>query len=310
MKREKILVTGATGFVGRSLCSFLSSLGYIVCPTARIEPCNQTDVNYTITGSITGATDWSKLLIDADVVIHLAARAHILSDYSVDPLSDYRMVNTIPTLKLGRDALDAGVRRFIFVSSIGVNGTETFGSPYKSSDVVAPHSPYAVSKHEAEVGLSSLFQGTDSELVILRPPLIYGVDAPGNFAIIKNLVEKGLPIPLGGISNKRSFIALDNFTSLVEVCMSHPKAANKTLLISDGYDLSTSDFVRLIGLLINKKPYLVRTSPKIMRFLLYLVGKNKIAQSLLGDLQIYSQDTFELLDWTPVFNPFVVLSKT
>jgi nucleoside-diphosphate-sugar epimerase len=310
MKREKILVTGATGFVGRSLCSFLSSLGYIVSPTARVEPCNQTDVNYTITGSITGATDWSKLLIDVDVVIHLAARAHVLSDYSADPLSDYRMANTIPTLKLGRDALDAGVRRFIFVSSIGVNGTETFGSPYKSSDLVAPHSPYAVSKYEAEVGLNSLFQGTDSELVILRPPLIYGVDAPGNFAIIKNLVEKGLPIPLGGISNKRSFIALDNFISLVEVCMSHPKAANKTLLISDGYDLSTSDFVRLIGLLISKKPYLVRASPKIMRFLLYLIGKNKIAQSLLGDLQIYSQDTFELLDWTPVFNPFVVLSKT
>jgi nucleoside-diphosphate-sugar epimerase len=209
----------------------------------------------------------------------------------------------VPTIKLGRDAIEFGVRRFIFVSSVGVNGAETFGNPFRSADLAAPHSPYAISKYEAELELSSLFKGTGTELVILRPPLVYGLDAPGNFALIMKLVRKRLPIPLGCIFNKRSFIALDNFVGLLEICISHPKAANKTLLISDGVDLSTSEFVRLIGVMIDKKPFLFWLSPKFIRFFLETFGKSKAAQSLYGDLQIYSQDTFELLDWTPTFNP-------
>lgn len=308
MSKDKIIVTGATGFVGRTLCKALKSSGYTVCPTSRIEPFNQSDFDYFVTGNITEDTDWTKILCSVDVVIHLAARAHIVNDRSDNPLAEYRLSNTLPTIKLGRDAIRAGVRRFIFISSIGVNGAETFGDPYRFSDIAMPHSPYAISKYEAESELKSLFQGTSSELVILRPPLIYGLDAPGNFALLMGLVEKRLPIPLGCISNKRSFISLENFVGLVEVCISHPKAANKTLLISDGVDLSTSDFVKLIGTLVNKEPLLFWLPPRPTRFFLEKIGKKIMAKSLYGDLQIYSQDTFELLNWKPVFCPKAFLS--
>jgi nucleoside-diphosphate-sugar epimerase len=216
----------------------------------------------------------------------------------------------VPTVKLATDAIKSGVRRFIFVSSVGVNGAETFGNPYGHGDLAKPHSPYAISKYEAELELRALFQGTDTDLVILRPPLIYGLGAPGNSALIMKFVKMGIPIPLGGMSNKRSFIALDNFVRLVEACISHPSVANKTLLVSDGFDLSTSEFVQLIGILANKKPLLIRFSPSVLRFLLDLVGKNTAAQSLFGDLQICSREAFELLDWTPVFNPLAMLAKT
>lgn len=309
MGGRKILVTGSTGFVGRSLCNFLKSSGYTVIPTSRTEPPKQSEFNYFVSGNINEATDWSNILTAVDVVIHLAARAHIVNDRSENPLAEYRLANTLPTIKLARDAIRAGVRRFIFVSSVGVNGAETFGDPYRSTDIAAPHSPYAISKYEAELELRSLFQGIGSELVILRPPLIYGLDAPGNFALIMGLVKKRLPIPLGNINNKRSFIALENFLDLLEVCISHPKAGNKTLLISDGVDLSTSEFVKLVGVLINKKPILFWLPPRLTRFFLEVFGKRKIAQSLYGDLQVNSQDTFELLDWTPVFNPLAILSS-
>jgi nucleoside-diphosphate-sugar epimerase len=309
MAGKKILVTGATGFVGRSLCSLLVELGYIVIPTARVQPSDQSGWDYFVTGNISESTDWLHGLVDVDVVIHLAARAHVIDDHVANPLAEYRRQNTTPTMKLGRDALESGVRRFIFISSVGVNGAETFGKPFRSGDVALPHSPYAISKYEAELGLRSLFQGTGTELVVVRPPLIYGLDAPGNFALIVKLLEKGVPIPLGGISNKRSFIALDNFIDLLEICISHPEAANKTLLVSDGVNLSTSDFVMLIGRLVAKNVFLFPVSPMIMRFVLETIGKRKIAQSLYGDLEMYSQETFDLLDWTPVFSPLSVLSN-
>ena len=309
MAGEKILVTGAAGFVGRTLCSALNAAGYIVSPTARVERSDQADWSYFVTGNISETTDWSHALLGVDVVIHLAARAHILRDRAANQLSEYRISNVVGSIKLARDSIEFGVRRFIFVSSVGVNCAETFGEPCRYEDIAAPHSPYAISKYEAELELRSLFEGTGTELVIVRPPLIYGLDAPGNLGLIKRLVEKGLPIPFGGISNKRSFIALDNFVEFLEVCITHPKAANKTLLISDGADLSTSEFVKLIGILIQKKPFLVWLPPNVMRFILEKFGKNTMAKSLYGDLQMYTQDTFELLDWTPKFNPLEFLSS-
>ena len=307
MAGNKILVTGATGFVGRSLCSFLNTLGYIVVPTARVEPFDQSGWSYFLSGNISESTDWCQALVGVDVVIHLAARAHVIDDHVANPLTEYRRQNTSPTMKLGRDALESGVQRFIFVSSVGVNGAETFGNPFRSADVAAPHSPYAISKYEAELGLRSLFQGTSTELVVVRPPLIYGLDAPGNFALIAKLLEKGVPIPLGRISNKRSFIALDNFIDVLEICIAHPEAANKTLLVSDGVDLSTSNFVKLIGKLVTKNVVLFPVSPIVMRFILETVGKKKTAQSLYGDLEVCSQETFDLLDWAPAFSPLSFL---
>lgn len=309
MGDNRILVTGATGFVGRSLCKFLKSSGYQVQPTARRQPSNQSEFNYFLSGNITETTDWTDILSSVDVVIHLAARAHIVNDSSKNPLAKYRLSNTLPTIKLARDAIEAGVRRFIFVSTIGVNGSETFGDPYRACDIAAPHSPYAKSKYEAELRLKSLFQETSSELVILRPPLIYGMDAPGNLASIMGLVKNRRPIPLSRIFNKRSFISIDNFISLLEVCISHPNAADRTLLISDGVDLSTSDFVKLIGALVDKKPLLFWLPPRLTRFCLETIGKKMMAKSLYGDLQVHSQDTFDLLDWTPVFCPKEFLSN-
>ena len=307
--KSKVLVTGATGFVGRSLCRHLKSLGYTLRPSCRVKPSVQSEFSYFVSGEISNTTDWSSALLDVDAVIHLAARAHILNDRSKNSLDKYREANTLPTIKLARDAIFAGVRRFIFVSSIGVNGAETFGAPFSSSNLAAPHSPYSISKYEAELELKSLFQGTNTELVIIRPPLIYSADAPGNFALLMRLVKMGIPLPLGCIHNKRSFIALDNFVELLEVCLWHPNACKMILLVSDGIDLSVSEFTRLIGILINKKTFLFWFAPKFVRFILSILGQRKMAQSLYGDLQIDSQDTFKLLDWIPPFNPLDVLNR-
>lgn len=289
--------------MGRALCSHLNSQKYAVCPTSRAKPLSKSGLEYIITGSVDEHTDWSTWLLGVDVVIHLAARAHILKDRSSDPLSDFRSANTLPTLKLGHDAVAAKVKRFIFVSSIGVNGAETFGKPYRSGDIASPHSAYALSKYEAEVGLTKLLRDTATDLVILRPPLIYGTDAPGNIELLKKMIDKNYPIPLGDLSNKRSFISIVNFLDLLEICINHDKVANKTLLVSDDSDLSTSEFMMLIAALSDKDISLVKVYPSIVTLFLSALGKRKVAQSLFGDLQVDIRETIDLLDWKPVFDP-------
>jgi len=303
IKNKNILITGARGFTGRALSAHLQKLGYKLFLTSRHHSNNNNHHKYITTGNLNENTDWSQWLNGKDVVIHLAARAHILKDSSKDALNEYREANTYLTLKLGRDAISQKIKRFIFVSSIGVNGAETFGSPYRSSDKPSPHSPYAISKYEAEVGLKKLFKNTESELIIIRPPLIYGKQAPGNLGLLKKFLDRNFPIPLGGLSNKKSFISIENFVDVVEKSINNNKVANKTILVSDGVDLSTSDLLKVIGILSNQNVILYKFYPPLIKLFLNIFSKPRTAQSLFGDLQIDIKETKELLDWKPVFDP-------
>ena len=213
------------------------------------------------------------------------------------------------TLNLARQAVTNNIKRFIFMSSIGVNGAETLGAPYNQSDVAAPHSPYAISKYEAELALHAVFEGSGVELIIIRAPAIYGLNAPGNFGLVEKFIKKGLPLPFASIKNKRSLLALDNLVDLIFVCLCHPAASNHTFLASDGYDLSTPEIIAVMGALVGKSPKLGVMPPALLKILFTMVKKRQAGQSLLGDLQIDSSNMFELLDWRPPFNPLSLLEK-
>ncbi len=297
----KVLVTGASGFVGKKLCVHLIEHGHQIVAAVRNEAKRVDGIHCIYTGSIDEKTDWGPALKEVDAVIHLAARGHILKERSKDPLNEFRNVNTYPTEKIINDSVKAGVKRFIFISSIGVNGACTDGNPFKESDIVCPHSPYAVSKLEAERIIERLCRDSATDFVILRPPLIYGIDAPGNAGLINWILKHKIPIPFGAVSNKRSFISIDNLVNVIELCLHHPKALNKLILPSDGIDLSTKEFIELMGIISGKIPFVVSVNPRLIDFLLRLIGEGRLVQSLLCDLQIDSQYLFEELEWSPVF---------
>ena len=307
-ERLKILVTGATGFVGRAMCSNLEDLGHSVIRTSRVKTLDHTKLCYFVTGDLSEPTDWKNALTGTEIVIHLAAKAHILKDSPENSLEDFTTINTTASIALAEQAVAAGVKRFIFISTIGVNGAETFGTPFKNSDCAKPHSPYAKSKYDAEMALKKIFSATDSELVIIRPPMIYGIGAPGNFSLISKFIRSNIPLPLRGISNRRSFIALENFISLVVHCISHPSAPKKTLLVSDCCDLSTTEFVHIVGKLMGKEPKLFTCPQNTLKFFLHGLGKKMAYKSLFGDLEINSEETCRVLNWSPPFNPFEFLN--
>ena len=298
----KILVTGASGFVGRNLCVYLKELGHEVVAVVRCHTRPVDGIHWVVLGSIDENTVWAPSLLQVDVVIHLAARAHILHERTEDPLSEFRAANTYPVEKLVHDSIKAGVKRFIFVSSIGVNGARTAGTPFKASDQVSPHSPYAVSKFEAELILERLAIDSAMDFIILRPPLIYGIDAPGNVRLLSGMIRHKIPIPFGAVSNRRSFIAIDNLVSVIGLCLTHPKALNKVILTSDGVDLSTREFIEIIGLINGRTAFIVSVYPLVLDLFLRLIGKRKVSESLLCDLQVDSQYLFEDLGWVAVFN--------
>ena len=298
----KILVTGASGFVGRALCLYFKQQGHHIVAAVRDDTKHVFGVPCVSIGSINESTDWGPCLNQVDAVVHLAARAHILRDGSKDPLRDFRAANTFPTEKLINDSIKAGVKIFIFISSIGVNGARTFDRSFKASDPVCPHSPYAVSKLEAERILVRLTKDSATDFVILRPPLVYGIGAPGNVGLISEMLKRNIPIPFGSVSNRRSFISVVNLVSVIGLCLIHPKARNKVILPSDGVDLSTREFIEIIGLINRKTPFIVSVYPVLLDLFLRLIGKRKVSESLLCDLQVDSQYLFEDLGWVPVFN--------
>ena len=222
-----------------------------------------------------------------------------MNDRADDPLSEFRRVNVEGTLNLARQAAAARVRRFVFLSSIGVNGAETFGVPYTAEDAAAPHSPYTVSKHEAEVGLRAISNETGMDVVIVRAPLIYGPSAPGNFGSLLRWLKRGLPLPLGAICNKRSLVALDNVVNLLTMCIDHPAASGQTFLVSDGEDLSTTDLVRRLGNALGKPARLIPVPTRLVRFAATLIGRSDLAQRLCGSLQVDISKTRGLLAWSP-----------
>lgn len=293
----RILVTGSSGFIGRSTVTSLAVNDFEVVSTVR----NAGQFGDIVVGNIHEGTNWGHALHGCDVVVHLAALAHIRRIHASDPLTAYRRVNTLGTINLARQAVRAGVRRFIFVSSIGVNGTETMsGLPFSADSCVVPSSPYAISKFEAELGLKELSREFGLQAVIIRPPLVYGPNAPGNFGSLVRWLSRGVPLPLGSVTeNRRSLVAIDNLVDLILTCIHHPAAANKTFLVSDGEDLSTADLITRMRLAMNKRTNLLRVPPALLTFGANLVGLRDIAQSLLGSLQVDMSYTCKTLGWEP-----------
>ena len=262
-------------------------------------------------GEINCNTDWAGVVFDCNVVAHGAARVHVMNDSSIDPLSAFRSTNTLGTLNLAKQAAEFGVKRFIFISSIKVNGEFTVkGSSFKFDDTYVPDDPYGLSKYEAEVGLRKIAQETGMEVVIIRPPLIYGPGVKGNFVNMMRWLNKGVPLPLGAIHNIRSLVSIDNLVNLIVTCIEHPNAANQTFLVSDDEDISTSGLLSKLGLSLGVTNRLLPIPGTLLEFLAKLLGKYAVAQRLLGSLQVDITKTKEQLNWEPPFSIDEGLKKT
>jgi len=299
---KKVLVTGATGFIGKALVHKLIEQQYRVIAGVRHLEESQSTLQVEL-GDSASATDIIASLQQVDVVIHLAGRAHIMHNTAHDPLTEFRKVNTAGTLNLALQAAEAGVKRFIFISSIKVNGEMTdTNSPFQVELTAPPTDPYALSKYEAEHGLMSLAQSTGMEVVVIRPPLVYGPGVKANFASMVNWLESGIPLPLGAIHNKRSLVAMDNLLSFIILCISHPKAANEIFLISDREDVSTTQLLQKIIRALHKKTILFPVPVSWMNFVAVLLGKQDIANRLFASLLIDSSKATDLLGWEPVIN--------
>lgn len=305
----RVLVTGARGFIGRALWQqLLQEKHHVRAVTASragemrqldsISVADQLEV-VRVSREAISPSDWRHACAGVEVVIHLAARAHVLKETKDDVIAVYRRSNYEVTLALAHAALESGVRRFVFISSIGVNGAQTLDSPFTPADRAAPHSPYAVSKHEAEIGLRKLAEQRGLDVVIVRPPLVYGNDAPGNFGSLMRAVQRGWPLPLGAIHNQRSLIALDNLVDFIITCVTHPKAANQTFLISDGQDLSTTELVRGMAQVAGVPARLLPVPVWALEWAGRLAGKGDTIQRLCGNLQIDSSKARDLLGWEP-----------
>ncbi len=309
----KVLITGLNGFVGKTLGNELVTRGFIVNGAVRsLAPIDFADTISTfVIKGIDSETDWQKALEGVDVVIHLAARVHVMKDTAIDPLAEFRRVNVDGTLNLARQAFEADVKRFIFISSIKVNGEGTvLGYPYTAEDQPAPVDPYGISKREAEDALRQLANDTGMELVVIRPPLIYGPGVKANFQSMMRWLDKGIPLPLGAIHNQRSLVALDNLIDLIITCIHHPAAANQTFLAGDGEDLSTSELLQRMSAALGKKAWLLPVPMFLLVWGARMLGKQAMVQRLCGSLQVDISKTCDQLDWMPPIKVDEALRKT
>lgn len=292
-----ILLTGATGFVGHAVASDLNTreLRLLSRKDPKLAQCKfcQADIDKN--------ANYSSHLQNVDVVIHAAARVHVMNDHSTNPLSDFREVNTAGTMNLARQAVDAGVKRFIFVSSIKVNGESTeIGKPFTESDDRCPEDFYGQSKSEAEVQLLELAKQTGLEVVIIRPTLVYGPGVKANFASLLKLVSKGLPLPFGSIKeNKRSLVSVNNLVDLIVTCIDHPNAVNQVFLVSDDHDISTASIVKHMSQALGKSSRLLPVPLWCYRVVGKLTGKTDMVDRLLGSLQVDITHTKNTLGWVP-----------
>ena len=304
-----ILVTGATGFIGKSLLLNLVAKHFSVSALVRHS---DADLPQSVTkigvADITLVSDWRPILKNIEIIVYIAARAHIMNDDSLNPLAEFRKVNTEATLTLARQAAQAGVKRFVFISSIGVNGNNSIQA-YTELAIPNPQEPYAESKYEAEQGLLALAKETGMEVVIIRPPLVYGPGVKANFAAMIKWVNKGIPLPLGAVNNQRSFVALENLVSFITCCIEHPKAANEIFLISDGADVSTTELLRKVAHACGKKAWLLPVPVSLMTMAAKLIGKKEVANRLFGSLQVDSSKSRDLLAWKPVITMDEQLKK-
>ena len=297
----KILVTGVSGFVGQSLIRELKLKNIRFVGIVRELSLSNLDEMIEVSDfSIPNV--WQKPLANCDVVIHLAARVHVMREANVSPLKAFLDVNLKGTLSLAEAAAKAGVKRFVYVSSIKVNGEFTTTNKFTETDIPEPLDPYAISKWEAEKALRKIEQEKGMEVVILRPPLIYGPGVKANFASLLKLVDKGLPLPFLAIKNRRSLIFLDNFVDAVVTCIAHPNAAGKTYLVSDGEDVSMAQLVRKIAVSLNKPSYLFYFPLIVIRLFAKLIGKAASINRLTESLVIDSSKIRKELEWQPPFS--------
>ncbi|TFD17776.1 NAD-dependent epimerase/dehydratase family protein [Cryobacterium sp. TMT2-23] len=295
----KILVTGSNGFVGCHLTSHLASLGHTVGGGVRSQGSAPERTTEVVMGDLSGATDWTGLLQGFDVVIHLAARVHVMNDTSADPLSEFRRVNSLATAALARAAATQGVTRLVFLSSIKVNGESTSGRGFTALDRPAPNDPYGISKHEAEVALRGVERDSDLEIVIVRTPLVYGPGVKGNFAKMLSLVHVGVPLPLGALRNRRTMVSVWNLVDLLEKCSVDPRAAGALVLAGDAFSPSTPQLLREMTSAMGKKPRVFPLPLAFMRLGGRLTGKTAVVSRLTESLEVVAGSSSTDWAWKP-----------
>jgi nucleoside-diphosphate-sugar epimerase len=297
---RKLLITGATGFIGGALTALALTRGYAIRVAVRRSKVQFADAIEVVTGlSLDSVTNWDAALQGVSTVIHCAARAHVLNERSPHPSLEYERVNVEATVNLATQAAAAGVQRLIFLSSIGVNGSETSAAAFTAEDPPLPGSAYALSKHRAEVSLRNIARETGLEVVIIRPPLVYGPGAKGNLELLIKWIQSGIPLPLGAVYNRRSLVSIDNLVDLILVCVDHPAASNQTFLVADQETLSTTELLRQIALLLGRPARLVPMPTKLLRVAAKLLRRDDLAEKLLGSLEVDITKTREILSWSP-----------
>lgn len=298
---KSILMTGSTGFVGTNLVKSLTLKSDYIVKSAVRHAVNKDDGLLFEVGDINASTDFGLALNNVTVVVHCAARAHVMDDKEAEPLTLYREVNTAGTVNLAKQAIDSGVKRFIFISSIKVNGEGTLvGCPFKTEDNHAPEDDYGLSKSEAEKQLVALAKDSSMEVVIIRPTIVYGPGVKANFASLMSLVSKGIPLPFGSITqNKRSLVSINNLVDLIVTCIDHPKAANQVFLVSDDHDVSTAEMVRELAIALDKPTWQLPVPIWCYKLFGKLFGKSDIVDRLTGSLQVDISHTKETLGWKP-----------
>ncbi|MRR05884.1 MAG: SDR family oxidoreductase [Deltaproteobacteria bacterium] len=298
-----VLITGATGFIGTAL---IKRLDNVECQLhAMVRPGKHlgnlpTTIQQIVVRTLLGNTEFNDALHKIDAIVHLAARAHVMVESSTDPLSEYRAINTAGTEHLARQAAAAGVKRLVFLSSVKVNG-EGRSEPFTEEDLPVPSCPYGVSKQEAEQALRRVSAETGLEVVILRPPLVYGAGVKGNFLRLLKAVDRGFPLPFGRIRNKRSFIYLGNLVDIIAICLTHPKAANQIFLVSDGEDISTPELTRRVAVALGRPTRLLTFPALVLRISGWLFGKSAAVKRLVESLRIDSSKIHSELGWHPSY---------
>jgi nucleoside-diphosphate-sugar epimerase len=308
----KLLVTGANGFIGKALCEKMATAGWTVIGAVRsIQHCANLPAGVDIVevGDINGHTEWRRFLIGIHTVIHLAGRVHVMDESELDPQTQFRCVNVDGTAHLASTSADNGVRRFIYLSSIKVNG-EGKSTAYTEDDQPSPLDAYAFSKWEAEQALWDIADGTKMEVVVLRPPLVYGPGVKANFLSLLKIVHSGIPLPLANAHNRRSLMYLGNLIGAVVVCISHPNAAGQTFLLSDGDDPSMRELVQRIAVVLGRPARLMALSPKLVRMASTLIGKQAAAERFFGSLTVDSTRIRRRLEWKIPFNMHQGLTDT
>jgi len=313
MSSKIFLVTGGSGFVGRALINRLTLIAgsTVIAPVRNVASTFPEGVRSIPFTNLDATFNWSEELKDVDCVVHAAARVHVMNDVSADPLAAFREVNVEATLNLARQAAASGTKRFIFISSIKVNGEGAEpGTVYRADDVPAPIDPYGVSKLEAEQGLKELAAVTGMEVVIIRPVLVYGPGVKANFLSMMRWLYRGVPLPFGAVHNQRSLVAIDNLVDLIVTCSDHPAAANQVFLVSDGEDISTTQLLRKLAGALGKPARLLPIPVWLMSGAAALLGQRALSDRILGSLQVDISKNRQLLGWTPPVTLDKALSLT